>query len=374
MGQSDPVFENSNPIRLSWRGWALTAVVCLGLLYLLPLLGPAAGTQWLGRDYRLPGELSSDYWMFREWSGQACARYPAMVLGDSVVWGQYVKSGETLSHRLNELAGGEVFANLGVDGLHPAAMEGMVDYYGGAIRGKPILVHLNPLWMSSAEQDLQAKGGTRFNHAKLVPQILHRPASYAPTAAEVIDAVLERQVSFFSWKEHGKIAYLEGMGWQDWALENPYRLFPAERGPDSFSGENPGSEPANWRARGIIPENLPWVEAARSYQWQSFQTAVRLLRSRGNNVFVVLGPFNTHALTAESRGRYEALVAAMEQWLEQEGILHYAPRLLPTDMYADVSHPLGDGYREMAKDLLGSTSFQAWMRSWPSRAGRLPGR
>lgn len=374
MGRPEPVFENSNPIRLSWREWALTAVICLGLLYLLPLLGPAAGTKWSGRDYRLPGELSSDYWMFREWSGQARDRCPAVVIGDSVVWGQYVKSEETLSHRLNELAGDEVFANLGVDGLHPAAMEGIVEYYGGAIRGEPVLVHLNPLWMSSAKQDLQAKGEARFNHPKLVPQVFHRPASYAPTAAEVIDAVLERQVSFLSWKEHTKIAYLEGMGWQDWTMENPYRLFPTDRGPDFFSGENPGSEPANWRARGIAPENLPWVEAPRSYQWQSFQTVVRLLRSRGNSVFVVLGPFNTHALTGESRERYEALVAVMEQWLEREGVPHYAPRLLSTDRYADVSHPLGDGYREVAKDLVDSPSFQAWMRSWSNGTGRLPGR
>jgi len=188
----------------------------------------------------------------------------------------------------------------------------------------------------------------------------------------VIEAVLEREVRFFSWKEHLNIAYWEGLGLQEWTLENPYSILPGSRGPDSFAGDEPGSEPVNWRKRGISPEDLPWVEAARSYQWQSFKRTVKLLQSRRNRVFVVLGPFNTHALTGDSRTRYEVLATTMEQWLEKEKIPHYAPRLLPSDMYADLSHPLGDGYREIAKELFGSPSFQAWTKSWGGRDDQLP--
>jgi hypothetical protein len=359
--RTERAFENSNPIRLAWREWAIAALLCLGALYLLPTLWPSAGTHLSRRDYRLPGELSSDYWMFGKWCEYAHAGYQAAVLGDSVVWGQYVRSDDTLAHHLNELTGKDAFANLGVDGLHPAAMAGMIAYYGRGIVHRSVVLHLNPLWMSSAEQDLQAKSEERFNHPKLVPQVLDRPAAYAPTPAEAAQAVLEGRVPFFRWKEHLKIAYWEGMGVQEWSLENPYVVIPKGRGPDSSSGDEPGSEPLSWRKRGIAPANLPWVEAARSYQWQSFKRVVTELRSRGNRVFVVLGPFNTHALTPESRTRYQALAAAMEQWLEQEKIPHYAPRLLPTDLYADVSHPLGDGYREIAKELWDSPAFQAWL-------------
>jgi len=84
-----------------------------------------------------------------------------------------------------------------------------------------------------------------------------------------------------------------------------------------------------------------------------------------------LGPFNTHALTGDSRTRYQVLATTMERWLEKEKIPHYAPRLLPSDMYADLSHPLGDGYREIARELFGSPSFQVWMKSWGSKADQV---
>jgi len=359
--KAEQTFQNSNPIRLAWREWALAALLCLGGICLLPLAWPFAGTRLSHPDYRVPGELGSDYWMFRQWSEYARDKYAVMVLGDSVVWGQYVQNGDTLTHHLNELAGNSTFANLGVDGLHPAAMAGMVSYYGKGIRDGRVLLHLNPLWMSSTKQDLQTKGGERFNHPKLVPQVVGRPIAYEPTPAEAAEAVLEERVPFFSWKEHLKIAYWEGMSLPDWSIENPYVVIPRDRGPDSFSGDDPGSEPLSWRKRGIAPADLPWIEAGRSYQWRSFKNVVWELRSRRNRVFVILGPFNTHALTPKSRTRYEALKRAMEQWLQQQRIPYSAPRLLPTDLYADVSHPLGDGYREIAKELWGSSAFHDWL-------------
>jgi len=364
---------SSNSIRLSLGEWSLTAIICLGILYLLPVVWPAAGQRLSGPDYRIPGELSSDYWMFAQWSERSRGRYRAVVLGDSVVWGQYARSDDTLAHHLNEVAGRRVFANLGVDGLHPAAMAGMVSYYGKAVEGRPVLLHLNPLWMSSEEQDLQSPEEARFNHPKLVPQVLRRPASYAPMPPDVIGAVLERQASFFSWKEHLTLAYREGMGLQDWTLEYPYTVPFSGRGPDAYSGDEPGSEPMTWRQRGIERQDLPWVEIARSYQWRSFTRTIEILRARQNRVFVLLGPFNTHALTGGSQARYQALAARMEQWLEQEGIPYCAPAALPTDLYADASHPLGSGYREIAKELYGSPAFQRWVESWESRsAGRRP--
>ena len=54
----------------------------------------------------------------------------------------------------------------------------------GRCAGKPVLVLLNPLWMTSPEQDLQGKsdGEARFNHPKLVAQVWHRPRVYRPAA------------------------------------------------------------------------------------------------------------------------------------------------------------------------------------------------
>jgi hypothetical protein len=180
--------------------------------------------------------------------------------------------------------------------------------------------------------------------------------------------VLVRDLPFFSWKEHLKIAYCEGMGLEDWTLENPYALSAAGRGSDSFYSDEPGSEPMNWRKRGITPRSLPWMKAARSYQWWSFRRAIRLLRSRRDRVFVVIGPFNTYALSRDSQARYRWLKAAMEAWLRRERVSYHSARLLPSEMYADASHPLGPGYRQIARELLASPSFQAWMKGWPSEA------
>lgn len=364
--QAAPPLPNSNSIRLSWREWAITAFVFLAVAVLLPMFWPATGTQFSRADYRLPSDLSSDYWMFRQWMQYSLAHYPAVILGDSVIWGQYARNDDTLSHHLNALLGRTVFANMGLDGLHPAAMEGMVTYYGGALTEAPVLVHLNPLWLASREQDLQeaGQGETRFNHPKLVAQVLHRPSAYHPTATEVTTALLERQVPFLSWKEHLIATYYGGMALTEWSLENPYMLVPEGRGPSSFLAEDPASPPMPWRERGIEPQDMPWIQPADSYQWHAFQRTIRVLESGGNRVFVLLGPFNIHALTPASQARCQAATAAMAKWLTQEQVPYYAPPVLPTDLYADASHPLGAGYRQLAEELLSSPSFREWSKSW----------
>lgn len=350
----------------------MAAVALAAALWLLPAAWPARGREFSRPDYRLPTELSNDYWMFRQWTGYTHQHYRAMVLGDSVIWGQYAKSDDTLTHHLNSMVGEGAFANAGVDGLHPAAMAGMVRYYGRVMEGEAVLVHLNPLWMGSPAQDLQGGGETRFNHPDLVPQLWHRPAAYHPTLSEVMAGVLPRAAAFLSWKQHLQIAYYEGMALPEWTLENPYRLFPAGRGPDAFAWREPGSQPMTWRERGIAPQDLPWVEAPRSYQWRSFRETVELLRARRNRVFVLVGPFNTHALPAKSEARYRRLVAGMTRWLAKKGIPYYAPPALASDLYADASHPLGAGYRELARELQASPGFQKWMSGWGPEAARGP--
>jgi hypothetical protein len=359
--------HDSSLIRLSWREWAAAVLLCAAVFWLLPVVWPATGERLSRVEYRLPSEMSGDYWMFREWAQYSHSAYRAAVLGDSVIWGQYARSDDTLSHHLNAQAGSRLFANLGVDGLHPAAMAGMVRYYGGGLYGEPVLVHLNPLWLASPQQDLRGEGETRFNHPRLVPQLLGRPASYRPAPPEVTAAVLERHVPFLSWKEHVKIAYYDGMTPQEWSLDNPYRLLPARRGPDAFSADDPASPPETWQARGITLQDLPWVELGRSYQWRWFQRTIELFRSRGSRVFVLVGPLNTHALTLASQARYQALVAAMTAWLEQKRIPYYTPAALPTDLYADISHPLGAGYRQLAEGLFASRAFQQWTEGWRER-------
>jgi hypothetical protein len=161
---SNSFIFSSNSIRLSWKNWVIVLVILVLILYLLPKIWQGLEKFEPSTDYRLPYILSDDYWMFTRWSKYACSEYPFVVVGDSVVWGQYVPMDGTLSHYLNERAGEDVFANLGVDGTHPAAIMGLLKHYGGAISDRGVILHLNPLWMSSERHDLSGDKEFRLNH------------------------------------------------------------------------------------------------------------------------------------------------------------------------------------------------------------------
>ena len=110
-----------------------------------------------GSDYRIPYALSRDYWLYqRRRIEQDAAHGKIVILGDSVVWGEYVRVDGTLSHFLNQEAGqGDRFINGGVNGLFPLAMEGLARNYTGTLHsGGKVIVHCNMLWMSSPQADL----------------------------------------------------------------------------------------------------------------------------------------------------------------------------------------------------------------------------
>ena len=160
-----------------------------------------------------------------------------VVLGDSVVWGRYVTRPQTLSHYLNELAGKQRFANLGLNGAHPVALAGLLEYYGTGIAGKKVLLHYNPLWMGSPTTDLQEKDSP-LNHPDLLPQFIPIrvhwsnssllpqfvppiPANKAE-ASQKIGRLIDRNVPFTAWTNHLQQAYFDQTSIPRWTLEHPY--------------------------------------------------------------------------------------------------------------------------------------------------------
>src|SRR5260221_428571 len=92
-------------VRLSARHWLATFII-LGLVALLtPRVWKRIESFNTGPDYRIPYELSKDYWLYARRLGEAAKPGKIMVLGDSVVWGEYVLPNGTLSHFLNQQAG-----------------------------------------------------------------------------------------------------------------------------------------------------------------------------------------------------------------------------------------------------------------------------
>ncbi len=350
----------SNSIRLSGREWIFAGILCSALFLIGPRLWTRVEKFQPEPDYRLPYQLSSDYWLYSRYCRWACSRYDTLIVGDSVVWGHYVSEQDTLSHYLNQNAGRKQFANMGVDGTHPAALAGLLKYYGRDISGKNVILHLNPLWMSSPKHDLQIDKEFHFNHPKLVPQFVPSIPCYKDPYSKRISVAAERQTPFLSWTSHLKILYFENTDLPAWTLEhpceNPLRAVTAE---PPASRDDSLIEHTSWKERGMAQQDFQWVELETSLQWRFFRQAIELLRARKNTVFVLVGPFNEHMFKEESHTAYQKMKDEIETWLRQNDVAYFMPPALPSELYHDASHPSKQGYAMLAEQLFENLSFRS---------------
>ncbi len=145
---------NSNSIRLKLGEWVVAAFMIGAVFAFMPALWESREKVDFGCNYRVPYEMSNNYWFISRWVRHASDKKPIVIIGDSVVWGHYTGLNGVLSAHLNRRTRSNVFANLGIDGLHPAAMPGFFKHYADALRGHHVILHLNLLWMSSKQHDL----------------------------------------------------------------------------------------------------------------------------------------------------------------------------------------------------------------------------
>jgi hypothetical protein len=138
----------------------------------------------------------------------------------------------------------------------------------------------------------------------------------------------------------------------------------AERGPGS-------SRHKPWTAGGPRKAAFEWVELGSSLQWAAFQRTVELLRDRGNDVMVIVMPFNEHMIADQSLSGYRAIQAGITVWLNKNSIGHVAPERLPGELYADASHPLTAGYEMLARRICRAEPFSKWMQE-PTTPGSGP--
>lgn len=369
----EPVF-GVNEMRLSSRVWLAVFAIVIFFALLAPMIWKRIETFTPGQDYRLPYALSNDYWLYERRLEALDARQ-IPILGDSVVWGEYVRADGTLSHFLNRETGDERFVNCGVNGLFPLALEGLVKDYGASLRHRKVIVQCNLLWLSSPKADLSAPKEETFNHSLLVPQFSPRIPCYRANASKRISAILERHVGFYSWISHLQTAYYDQHSLPQWTLEDngneppnypnawrnplaPLRApLPSEAAADPLRGPlSPRHKP--WDAAAAGPAHFDWVTLDASLQWAAFQRLTRLLRARGNDVLVLLGPFNEHMIADDQLAEYEAIRDHAAAILGQDGIRVIVPEVLPTELYADASHPLTSGYALLAGRLAKDPRFE----------------
>ncbi len=345
------ILFSSNGVRLNIRQWIFVISFCVIAIITLPSIWKIIEKFSPGDDYRLPYQLGSDYWFYQRYSELACSKYETVIIGDSVIWGHYVTKNQTLSHYLNELSGESKFANLGVDGMHPAALEGLVRYYGKDIKNKNIILHLNLLWLSSPKHDLQTEKDFRFNHPKLVAQFTTKIPCYTAPFTSRLSIALERYFAFPSWVSHLNIVYFQNTNMPAWTLENPYKnplgaidsKLLEEKPRDTVASENKTSS-----------GDFQWVQADTSLQWKFFRNTIKLLQGRKNKIHVLIGPFNENMLSGESLDNYLKLKSEIEKWFDQNNISYFSPSALPAELYNDASHPTSQGYETLAKELLES--------------------
>jgi hypothetical protein len=352
--------EFSNGLRLRGREWLGLGLFAVMLVLGAPALWYRAERFALEPDYRIPHDLSNDYWLYSCFAGLAADHDDTLLIGDSVIWGEYVTRQETLSHYLGELAGQDRYANLGLDGAHPLALGGLIEFYADNVTGKKILLQCNPLWMSSRRADLQDDQASEFNHPRLVPQFAPSVPAYKAEISPRLGVLMERRLPSSRWTTHLQQAYYDRMDIPGWTLEHPYNnpFEPLFRGlPLSDNSRRHVSQP--WYKSGITKQDYPWVDLKTSLQWQAFQGVVEYLQKRGNRVFVLVGPFNEHLLTPESLKRYQQVKATIAAWLREKHVPHAIPEPLPSEQYGDASHPLAEGYKQLARMLTEDPFFQS---------------
>lgn len=371
-----------NEMLLSPRQWIAALAIVAIILIATPEVWTKIERFDAGPDYRIPYALSKDYWLYERRLDHRTDGSSIVVLGDSVIWGEYVAPDGTLPHFLSQETGQPGrFVNGGVNGLFPLAMEGLVEHYAHSLRNRKVIVHCNLLWMTSAKADLSINREEPFNHSRLVPQFHPRIPCYRADANERFSVLIEEHVPFSSWVGHLQNAYYDQRSIPMWTLEddgndppnhpnawrNPLgpitRVVPGEPKDDPQRGPaSPRHVPWNSSSSGGGERvSFDWVSLDASLQWRAFQRVIRLLRARGNDVLVIVGPFNEHLIAREQLSQYAALRQGVESWLAQNGIAHLAPPLLPSELYADASHPLTLGYLELARKIAIDPAFRRWL-------------
>ena len=370
----------THEVRLTLRQWLTSLLIVALIAVALPRVWKHIERFEVGADYRIPYALSNDYWLFDWYLQKAAAAQPIVVLGDSVVWGEYVKADGTLPHFLNaEAAKPDRFVNGGVNGLFPLALEGLVRDYGKALHDRKVIVVCNLLWLTSPKADLQAESDETINHAPLIPQFRPRVPSYQADAATRLGSAIGRHVSLMGWANHLQSAYFNQRSVTQWTLAedpdhprsypNAYRnplaritcVVPSGHTDDLERGEG-GTRHKPWSAEGPRRTAFEWVPLSSSLQWAAFQRTVELLRHRNNDVLVIVAPFNEYMIADQALDNYKAIQSGIVTWLNDNHVPFEQPDTLPSDLYADASHPLTAGYALLARQISQAESFRKWVR------------
>ncbi len=352
-----------NYLRLSFKELIiLLPLTLLAAFYLLPFLhGKIEKFNFNTPDFRLSYNLRDDYYSYQKWAEYAAENYDVMFIGDSVIWGMYTDNEHTLAHYYNELHEKPIAANLGIDGLHPVALEGLVKHFGGAIKDKKVYLYFNALWLNDPKFDLSGRpkmnaDGDLENvavmHPRLIPQFDYQIAYYDEPLKKRMGNLMEQTLPFYGWTNHLRNVGFNNQPLPQWLNDHPgqspFAVMPEITDALEYEHVNRSD---SWSAIQKIEMDYNWVMPYESRQWPAFLRTAQLLKERDNEVVVLLGAFNTHLLSEESLEACYSLMDYVQNALDDADIKYIVMSELPSETYADASHPLSAGYQLMAEEI-----------------------
>jgi len=319
----------------------------------IPFIVPFTDTELFTGNYRIPYSMGEDYFLYNRYSKSIANDRRIPVIGDSVIWGHYTDSDNTLPAHLNRLNTNPGFVNMGLDGIHPAAMSGLIDIYSSGLKNRKVIAGVNLLWMSSSRHDLSGAVNSEINHKILLPQFHPSIPSYQPSFEEKISASITRTIPFFSWIDHLRLSKFAGKSFYLWTMDNP------DKGITEFfsNKEDKFKAPEGVQPEKMQEQNIEWITAEKSLQWKFMIDTLLSLKNNGNEVAAVITPFNTYMMTGESRKKYFSILAEMEWILRENGITPVIPLILEKKYFADSSHPTAEGYKLIAEDMMKNREF-----------------
>ena len=320
-----------------------------------------------GPDYRETcwAEKQSDYWAYNRWIKYAREHYKVLLLGDSVIWGQEARNDQTISHYINEFYGQDIVANAGNDGLFMAGINGLVNNYGENLDNTNILLQLNPLWLSSLQRDLRGTKKSNYHHPRLIPQLSTRITYYHDLNTR-LGYIFERYFRLFPFVRHLMANYYDNKSISNWMIDNPYSspfaaiTFKAA----PVMAEAQGKQ-TSWQEKGIKLSDAPFVLPSESVQWKCYTDAIKKLKEKNSQVFVLIGPYNNYMLTEESQLRLFSTINILKKNLDELGVPYFDSFeiKLPSETFADTCHLLVEGHKILAKELVGDEKFRSWLNN-----------
>jgi len=350
--------EDRVALKLSLRDWLFTALLVTALIAVMPRIPFRPRVPVVDRDYRMPYALSTRYDLYRRFTTLSAAQFATILLGDSVVWGQFANRDQTLAHHLNELTKQPRFVNAGLDGMHPIALAQLIEHHAPAIQRKDVIVQLDLLWMMVEDvPNPKTAQEALMNRPGLVPRLAAGSDGSVKQTLEAAFARLLRATPIERWAE---VVADTRMDFLAWSLDHPYQS-PLQ----AISAGLPPSEDFHsvrrvpWGGAESAKMDTEWPVLEEHGQWQAFERLLDLLELRQNRVLVLLGPMNEHMMRPPMLEGYQRLKKRIQEKLAIRGVPCFAAPVLRSEYYTDICHPLGAGYEELARELLKSES--SWL-------------